>query len=138
MFADISHGVLVAMVLGGATVLVVGCYQYLLMSVHSRSRPYAKAAELYPRVAVVLPAWNEGAVIERTLVRLMEMDYPRECVRVYVVDDASTDETPEIAARLAARHPGSIVNLRRENGGEGKAQTINHGLQEIERDLALL
>lgn len=134
MFADISHGVLVAMVLSGATVLVVGCYQYLLMSVHSRRRPYGKAAELYPRVAVVLPAWNEAAVIERTLLRLMEMDYPRECVRVYVVDDASTDETPEIAARLAARHPGSIVNLRRENGGEGKAQTINHGLREIQRE----
>ena len=50
---------------------------------------------------------------------------------MYVVDDASTDSTPELIAEKAAEHPGLIFHLRREHGGEGKAHTINHGLNVI-------
>ena len=50
---------------------------------------------------------------------------------MYVVDDASTDSTPELVAEKAAEYPGLIFHLRREHGGQGKAHTINHGLDVI-------
>ena len=40
--------------------------------------------------------------------------------RVIVVDDGSTDATPAILARWAARHPDTLV-LRKRNGGKGSA-----------------
>ena len=48
----------------------------------------------FPRTAVLIPAWNEGAVIGASIDRLMAAEYPPESLRVYVVDDASTDDTP--------------------------------------------
>jgi cellulose synthase/poly-beta-1,6-N-acetylglucosamine synthase-like glycosyltransferase len=125
------HIVLVAMVLSGATVLIVGCVQFALAGLHVISRPYAKVAEIYPAVAVIIPAWNEAAVLDRTIDRMMSLAYPREKLRVYVVDDASTDETPELLRRKAAEYPGAVFHLRRDKGGEGKAHTINHGLRTI-------
>ncbi|HEY2636825.1 MAG TPA: glycosyltransferase family 2 protein, partial [Solirubrobacteraceae bacterium] len=87
-----------------------------------------------PRVAVVIPAWNEAAVIERTLDHLAALEYPKGRVRAYVVDDASTDATPALVQAKAAQYPGLVHHLRRERGGEGKAHTINHGLRELRRE----
>jgi cellulose synthase/poly-beta-1,6-N-acetylglucosamine synthase-like glycosyltransferase len=131
---NIVNIVLVAMVLSGATVLVVGCYQFFLAGLHIWRRPYIRVSELYPRVAVIIPAWNEGAVLGRTIDYVMKMHYPEEQVRVYVVDDGSTDQTPEVLAESAERYGGRVIHLRREQGGGGKADAINHGLDKIRED----
>lgn len=128
---EVVHVVLVAMVLSGATVLIVGCLQFVFAGLHAFSRPYANVAEIYPAVAVIIPAWNEAAVLDRTIDRMMELAYPREKLRVYVVDDASTDETPALLERKSAEFPGAVFHLRRDKGGEGKSHTINHGLRTI-------
>lgn len=131
MEADsVLRAVLVALVLAGAIPLLAGCYQFLLASLHGfRVRTPREA--FYPRVAIIVPAWNEEAVVERTLERLLALEYPADRLRIYVVDDASTDATPERVRARAAEHPGRIFHLRREQGGEGKAHTINHGLRTI-------
>jgi cellulose synthase/poly-beta-1,6-N-acetylglucosamine synthase-like glycosyltransferase len=131
---DVLHIVLVAMVLSGATVLVVGCYQFFLAGLHIWRRPYIRVSELYPRVAIVIPAWNEGAVLGRTIDHLLRMRYPDEQARIYVVDDGSTDGTPQIVGERVAANPGRVIHLRREQGGGGKADAINHGLDAIRED----
>lgn len=121
---------LIALILAGAIPLVAGCYQFALAGLHAFRRRAPRAAFL-PRVAIVIPAWNEAAVIERTLDQLMRLEYPHDRLRVYVVDDASTDGTPERVRAKAQQHAGRVFHLRREQGGEGKAHTINHGLRTI-------
>jgi cellulose synthase/poly-beta-1,6-N-acetylglucosamine synthase-like glycosyltransferase len=64
----------------------------------------------------------------------MLLDYPRDLLRIIVVDDASTDATPEVIRAKAAEYPGEVVHLRRETGGEGKAATLNHGLAHVLAD----
>ena len=68
-----------------------------------------------------MPAWNEAAVIGASIDRLMQLDYPPESLRVYVVNDASTDDTPDVIKAKAVQYPGQVVHLRREKGGEGKS-----------------
>ena len=85
----------------------------------------------YPRVAVVVPAWNEADVIGATIARLLAIDYPRDCLRVYVVDDGSTDATPDVAGEWARRYPDHVRHLRRDQGGQGKAHTLNYGITHI-------
>lgn len=131
---NVIHIVLVAMVLSGATVLVVGCYQFFLAGLHIWRRPYIRVSELYPRVAVIIPGWNEGAVLGRTIDHVMRMRYPEENVRVYVVDDGSTDNTPEVLAAKTAEYGDRVIHLRREQGGGGKADAINFGLDTISED----
>ncbi len=52
------------------------------------------------RVAVVIPARNEAAVIHASVASLLEQDYPW-MLQVIVVDDASADDTPSVASAAA-------------------------------------
>lgn len=127
----VEKWILVAAVMAGAIPLVVASYQFLLIGWHFRRLHYANCAPYLPRTAILIPAWNEAAVLGASIDRLMGLEYPRESLRVYVIDDASTDETPQVVAAKAAQYPGCIVHLRREVGGQGKAHTLNHGLTQI-------
>src|SRR5450755_1601410 len=125
---------LVAFVIAGAVPLVLANYQFLLVAAHFRRLHYNRCAPRFPRTAIVIPAWNEAAVIGASIDRLMLLDYPRTSLRIFVVDDASTDDTPDVIRAKADQYPGNVFHLRRKTGGEGKAHTLNHGLAEILRD----
>ncbi len=108
--------------------------QFLLVGLHGVRNHYGRCADHTPRVAFILPAWNEADVLESSIDSLMRLSYPAGVWRIYVIDDASTDGTPELMRRMMARYPGSVHHLRREQGGQGKAHTLNHGLREILAD----
>jgi hopene-associated glycosyltransferase HpnB len=57
--------------------------------------------EAWPRVAIVIPARDEAAVIGKCLSSLLKQDYPGPCA-VVLVDDNSGDGTADIARRVAA------------------------------------
>ncbi len=105
--------------------------QFLLVPFHARINNYRYAAPYTPNVAVIVPAWNEGAVIGGSIDRLMGLDYPEGRLRIYVVDDASTDNTPEVVRQKELEYPGAVYHLRREKGGQGKAHTLNHGIRHV-------
>lgn len=115
----------------GTVPVVVSFLQFLLVGFHASPRRYAHCRDHTPRVAFIVPAWNEAASLGATIESLMHMAYPQDGVRVYVVDDASTDETPELMRRKMAQYPGRVFHLRREKGGQGKSHTLNHGLQVV-------
>jgi cellulose synthase/poly-beta-1,6-N-acetylglucosamine synthase-like glycosyltransferase len=134
----VLEGFLTVFVIAGAMPLIAGCYQFLLAGWNgflSIFRGWDNPADGHePRVAVIVPAWNEGAVIGRTIDTLTALEYPPDRLRVYVVDDGSTDATPDVVQAKAALYPGRVFHLRRANGGQGKAHTINHGLRTIQAD----
>lgn len=125
---------LIVAVLLGAVPPVAAILQFLPIGLHRWFSHYDRSAPYLPRVAILVPAWNEAAVLQPSIDRLMAMDYPPESLRVYVVDDASTDATPDVVRGKAAEYPGRVVHLRREVGGQGKAHTLNHGLAEVLAD----
>jgi cellulose synthase/poly-beta-1,6-N-acetylglucosamine synthase-like glycosyltransferase len=125
---------LLLLVATGAVPVLAGAFSFLAIPVHSFKNHYQRAAPYLPRVAIVLPAWNEGAVIGESIDRLMALEYPPESLRVYVVDDASTDNTPDVVLAKETRYPGKVFHLRRDVGGEGKAHTLNHGIRVVLED----
>ena len=131
---DIAIAVLTVGVLAGAVPLLAGLWQYLLIGLHGIRNHLPYGEDFTPRTAVLVPAWNEAAVIGGTVDRLTSLDYPPERLRVFVVDDASDDGTPEILAAKQEEYPGRVFHLRREDGGQGKAHTLNHGLAGILED----
>ena len=120
--------------MAGAVPEVAAACQFLLIAAHFLRNHYGACEPYFPRVAIVIPAWNEAAVIGTSIDRLMLLDYPRDALRIFVVDDASTDRTPDVILGKAAQYPGSVVHLRREKGGQGKAHTLNHGLVTVLAD----
>lgn len=69
-----------------------------------------------PRIAVLIPAYNEELVIKGTIDALLIAGCAAS--DIYVVDDRSTDKTAEIA-----RSCGVNVYTVPENGGKARAQT---------------
>lgn len=78
-----------------------------------------------PRVCLCIPARNEALEIGPALASWIAQDYP--FLSIIVVDDGSTDGTPEILARLHAAHPDRLRVIRNDHlptGWLGK----NHAL----------
>ena len=60
-----------------------------------RPLPPEPAIDAWPVVTVQLPLFNERHVASRLLAAVGELDYPRECLEIQVLDD-STDDTKAI------------------------------------------
>ncbi len=115
----------------GSLPLLTSLFQFLLVGLHGLKNHYHKVQNIAPRVAIIIPAWNEGSVIGTTIEQLYNLDYEKSSLKIYVVDDASTDETPKICQAMHKKYPKNVYHLRRENGGQGKAHTLNHGIEII-------
>jgi peptidoglycan-N-acetylglucosamine deacetylase len=86
-----------------------------------------------PAVAVLVPAFNEEKVINRTIRSVLDSTYPN--LHVVVIDDGSTDHTYEVAREQFAKEiaSGQVTVLRQENGGKAKA--LNYGLQFVTEEI---
>lgn len=93
------------------------------------------------RFSVVLPAWNEEDGILTTLDAVAESAAALEAdgevvdVQVVVVDDGSTDRTPELLAGRAAADPSLTVVTHPQNRGLGAA--LRSGLGAATGDVVL-
>lgn len=79
-----------------------------------------------PRVDVIIAARNEAARLGDCLASLRAQDYPSEVVRIIVVDNGSSDATPDVVARHG-------VSLLREDR-RGAAAARNRALSESDGD----
>ncbi|MEV5704757.1 CDP-glycerol glycerophosphotransferase family protein [Actinoallomurus sp. NPDC052274] len=79
---------------------------------------------LEPDVTVVVIVYNDAARLARAVRSVLEQSLPG--VEVVIVDDASTDATPEVAARLAAAHQDRIrvFTLQANSGGCGRPRNV--------------
>ena len=89
----------------------------------------AEVASYKPKVAVLIPAYNEEKVIERTVRAALNSNYPN--LRVIVIDDGSKDRTLEVArnAFRAETASGKVLILGKKNSG--KAEALNYGIEHI-------
>lgn len=78
-----------------------------------------------PPVSVIIPAFNEGRVIQDSIRSMLRLNYPR--VEVLVVDDGSIDDTLEKAAALEGRHGSKVVRVITK-ANAGKAAALNTGI----------
>jgi len=94
----------------------------------------AEVASYKPKVAVLIPAYNEEKVIERTVRAALNSNYPN--LFVIVIDDGSKDRTLEVARRAfsAEAAAGKVLILTKPNAG--KAEALNYGIEHI-RDAEL-
>jgi len=72
------------------------------------------------KLSVVIPVYNEAATIEEIVRRVQAVDLGVE-KELVLVDDASTDGTREILARMQAHQPELKVLFHEHNCGKGAA-----------------
>lgn len=67
------------------------------------SHPLRTHEDALPRVSLVVPAYNEVAVLERKLGNALATDYPSDRFDVALISDGSTEETNRILGEWAQR-----------------------------------
>jgi glycosyltransferase involved in cell wall biosynthesis len=84
-------------------------------------------------LSVVVPAYNEEKTLATVIGKLMRLPQLRE---VIIVDDCSSDRTPEIAQQLSAEYPQ--VNVVRHSVNSGKTQALKTGFQHTTGEIVIV
>ena len=82
-----------------------------------------KALEYYPKVAVLIPCYNESDNAEETISHALQLDYPN--FEVIAINDGSSDNTAEVLDRLAEKYEHLRVVHLAQN--QGKAVALQAG-----------
>lgn len=85
----------------------------------------------FPKITVLIPACNEEKNIESTINSCLNQDYPKDKLKILVVNDGSTDRTREICEKIFVKK-GLIKLINKRN--TGKANSMNIALKEIDTD----
>lgn len=103
-------------------------------SVAADADDHERLAGRIPVLSIVIPALNEQATIERILRRVI--DAPLPCRReIIVVDDGSTDETPNLVRRFV--DSGQVRLLRKQSRG-GKGAAVRAGIAVATGDFVVI
>ncbi|NOX17620.1 MAG: glycosyltransferase [Chlorobi bacterium] len=112
--------------------ILVMAYLYITKYAVEETEPY------YPFVSILVPVFNEGKVLNKSIDSLLELDYPN--YEIIVINDGSTDDTAVIGEQRVGYRQGrnSLVKvslINKPNGGKAKA--LNAGIQYSEADFVL-
>ena len=82
---------------------------------------------LLPSITIVIPAYNEGARLGRTLERILAFVHQEAWgAEIIVVNDGSTDRTAELVQAYARENPS--VRLLSNPGNRGKGYSVRNGM----------
>lgn len=116
-------------VLGLTTLLGIHFLRVVLTSQQEELEPLsAENQESWPYVSLLVAAKNEEAVIGRLVKMLANLDYPAERYDLWVVDDYSTDQTPQLLEALKQEYKRLRVLHRPAGAGGGKSGALNQVL----------
>jgi hyaluronan synthase len=87
-----------------------------------------------PFVTVVIPAYNEGVMVGRTIDSCEAASYPRDRLEIIAVDDGSSDDTWEHLEHAARRHP-DLVTLVRFSENRGKRAALAAGFERARGEI---
>lgn len=101
-------------------------YVFTLQRLYGKQRHLYSTIEhaAWPRIAVLIAAHNEEAVIGDILQALIAADYPQDRLVIIPMNDRSKDNTKNIIDHFAAIHPQLIQAFHRSSGKPGKAAAL--------------
>lgn len=100
-----------------------------------KSQVASSAFENWPYVSLLVAAKNEEHVIGKLVESLLHIDYPTNRYDLWIIDDYSTDATPQILDGLAEKYPQLNVVHRGPDARGGKSGALNLVWPQTKGDL---
>jgi cellulose synthase/poly-beta-1,6-N-acetylglucosamine synthase-like glycosyltransferase len=94
------------------------------LSSDAKSRRNRAISDKTPRIALIVPCWNEEKTIDGTVRSLLALEYPKDKLRVILVNDGSTDHTREVMDSYLGNPQVTVIH----KGNGGKHTAINAGI----------
>ena len=100
-------------------------------------RPFP-SAELHeaPSLTVIIPAYNEGAMVRKAIDSVISDTYPRERLEILVIDDGSEDDTWRYI-HSAALHDPDLVTAIRFPENRGKRAALEAGFRRARGEIVV-
>ena len=125
--------------------LVAGLFVYALLGYAGLMKAVARLSKRkgrvettdptdLPTVSLIIPAYNEEAVLERKIENSLALDYPHNKLEILVASDGSTDATVEIARRYEPRGVRVLAFSERR----GKTAVVNDAAAEARGEVLCL
>ena len=115
-----------------AGLLAAECYTWIIMvlgyvqnarPLRRKTAPLPADRALWPTVDIFVPSYNESLeVVKPTVFAALNLDWPADKLRVYILDDGRRPQFREFAARCGAEY------VIRSNNAHAKAGNLNHAL----------
>jgi len=106
---------------------IIGIHAFVVVF----AKPRQPASEMHgdwPYVSLLVAAKNEEVVIGNLVKNLCSLEYPEDRYEVWIVDDNSTDSTPQLLAELAKEYDQLKVLRREAQASGGKSGALNQVL----------
>jgi hyaluronan synthase len=100
------------MALGSGFAVAYLAFQLVRTILWLRYKPYPVPPGPLPRVTVIIPAYNEGAMVEKAIYAAVASDYPADRLEIICIDDGSKDDTWFYIDRARQRYPKLIKAIR--------------------------
>jgi cellulose synthase/poly-beta-1,6-N-acetylglucosamine synthase-like glycosyltransferase len=84
----------------------------------------------YPAVTITVPCWNEEKTVFKTVQSILNLNYPKDKLNIFLVDDGSTDDTWNEIKKFEGH--SNIKIFRKKNGGKHTA--LNFALENTKTD----
>jgi hyaluronan synthase len=112
--------------LGAGYALAMVLFQVMRTIFWGCYKPYPRYDGRLPNLTIIVPAFNEGTMVETCLDSVATADYPRDRLEIICIDDGSTDDTWSYLARARERHPDLIKTIRFPHN-QGKKEALYAG-----------
>lgn len=131
-----------------ATILLTKYFIYMIVApwhdveMAIKEQVLAQRPKYFPKVSVVIPAWNEAVGLVSTVKTIIASEYKN--IEVIVVNDGSTDSSDQLMRQFVAAyekaestHPSGITirYFYKQNGGKGRA--LNYGIERATGDIIM-
>jgi len=118
----------------GVILYVYFAYPLLVLGLRLVIRRPIEKQPCEPFVSLLIPAYNEGAVIREKIRNSLELDYPIERIEIVIASDGSTDETDKIVLAMADGHHVRVL-LYPTN--RGKVITMNDSVPRLKGEIVV-
>jgi hyaluronan synthase len=132
----VRFGTLREHMITAAYTVVVSSYVVSRFALAALYRP-PRYAGVEPSVAIVVPAYNEGEAVVRTIDSCLTLDYPRSKLEIVVVNDGSEDDTWAHMQRAAARQGQGAVRCIDLGSNQGKRAAMAAGIRATSAQILL-
>ena len=89
-----------------------------------------------PAMTVIIPAYNEGKMVKRTVNSVISANYPHDRLEIFIIDDGSSDNTWEYISEVASCHLDFITPIRFSEN-KGKRAALEAGFLRAQGEIAV-
>ena len=111
--------------------LIVGRYVFFMLY----SPALIRKGKYNPEVNAIITSWNESKKVYLTVKSLVRGDYPKDKLKITVVDDGSTDDTSYWLSKASKEFGCKVITL--ENN-RGKRNAIHAAVKECDSEITIL